>query len=516
MSAAHSSSINTKKTDPAEMKIIARLSLLVLLLWHPCSSLAQQPAAGTRPDLVLRRTVRFSDYHGIFSVPFQVPAGTIRISMKFSYSHQEERTALDMGVSGPHGFRGWSGGDKDGFTLSLSDATPGYLPGPIEPGSWTLLLGVPNIRENVISEFTAEVYFDRSSRQEVVDPLLSLHLRSGPAWYRGDLHMHTAHSDGFCQSRTGQKVACPLFLTVEAALARGLDFIAITDHNTLSHYDAERELQPYFDNILLLPGREMTTYQGHANLFGTTSFLDFRVGSPEIPDMNSMLRHVQSLGAVSSINHPAASSGENCMGCGWTPATPVDYHLIQAVEAVNGPNADGEHGGVAFWQGLLNEGYRLTGIGGSDNHDSEIPVPGPRSVGYPTTVIRAADLSTPSILAGLRAGHVFIDTEGVNGRFLDYSASAAGGHADMGDTLAIPSDARIQLTVHVKHVRGAHLAIIQDGRTQAMGQNEVIHDDDQVLTLNLDGNSQRHWVRIDVCTETGHRLLIGNPIYLTH
>ena len=134
----------------------------------------------------------------------------------------------------------------------------------------------------------------------------------------------------------GQKVPCPLFLTVEAAVARGLDFIAVTDHNTQSHYDAERELQPYFDNILLLPGREITTYLGHANVFGTTSFVDFRIGTPQVPDVNSMLRQVAALQAIISINHPAARSGEDCMGCGWTPATPVDYHLIEAVEAVNG------------------------------------------------------------------------------------------------------------------------------------------------------------------------------------
>ena len=71
-----------------------------------------------------------------------------------------------MGLMGPSGFRGWSGGDKEGFTLSLSDATPSYLPGPIEPGNWTLLLAVPNIRSNVTSQFAAEVYFDRSAQDE--------------------------------------------------------------------------------------------------------------------------------------------------------------------------------------------------------------------------------------------------------------------------------------------------------------------------------------------------------------
>ena len=203
------------------------------------------------------------------------------------------------------------------------------------------------------------------------------------------------------------------------------------------------------------------------------------------------------------------------MGCGWTPATPVDYRLIEAVEVVNGPDADGQQSGVPFWEGLLNQGYHLTGIGGSDNHDADIPVPGPGSIGYPTTVVQAADLSTPSILAGLRSGHVFIDTEGTRDRVLEYSASAGGRNAAMGDTLLLPKDATIRLAVHVMHAKGSHLELIADGSKLPAG-NSAIQQDDQRTTLELSGDNQRRWVRVDVCTPEGHRLLIGNPIYLTH
>jgi hypothetical protein len=491
------------------MKQTALAALVLSLLCQLSVSRAQPPEAAAQPNLILRRTVQFANNHHILSLPFQVPAGTTRITMNFTYTGQEQRTALDLGLMGPDGFRGWSGGDKDGFTLSASDATPSYLPGPIEPGTWTLLLGVPNIRQNVTSQFTAEVYFNRPGRQELV-------VRPGPAWYRGDLHMHTAHSDGSCKSRMGRKVPCPLFLTVQAALDRGLDFIAITDHNTQSHYDPERELQPYFDNILLLPGREMTTYQGHANLFGTTEFVDFRIGTPQVPDVNTMLRQAQSLGAVMSINHPASPSGENCMGCGWTPDSPVDYQLIQAVEVVNGRHADGPRSGVAFWEGLLNRGYHLTGIGGSDNHDADIPIPGPGSIGYPTTVLHAADLSTSALLTALRAGHGFIDTEGSKDRLLEYSATVGSHHAEMGDSLPTPQDATIHLLVHVTHAGGAHLELIADGVKQTLGESAVIRDDDQQTQLDLAENNQRHWFRVEVCTAAGHRLLIGNPIYLSH
>ena len=46
----------------------------------------------------------------------------------------------------------------------------------------------------------------------------------GAGWYRGDLHVHTVHSDG--QYEVSQLVA--------AAHASGLDFIVSTDHNTCS------------------------------------------------------------------------------------------------------------------------------------------------------------------------------------------------------------------------------------------------------------------------------------------
>ena len=46
--------------------------------------------------------------------------------------------ALDIGVVDERGYRGWSGGARDGFAISASGATPGYLPGPVHPGTWQL------------------------------------------------------------------------------------------------------------------------------------------------------------------------------------------------------------------------------------------------------------------------------------------------------------------------------------------------------------------------------------------
>ena len=69
---------------------------------------------------------------------------------------------------------------------------------------------MPNIRQNVTSQVAVEVY-STAPQDEAKDPLLASSIRPGPAWYRGDLHMHTAHSDGSCKSRLGQKSSLPPF-----------------------------------------------------------------------------------------------------------------------------------------------------------------------------------------------------------------------------------------------------------------------------------------------------------------
>jgi hypothetical protein len=190
-------------------------------------------------DLVLHGSLTGADNQTYRLVPFDVPAGTSRLTIDFDYTTRDAHTTIDLGLLGPDGLRGWSGGNKRRFTISATDATPSYFPGPIGAGRWNLLLGIPNIRRDTHAHYTAT-----------------------------------------CASRrAGERVPCPRFLTAQTASERGLDFIAITDHNTVSHANAIRELQPYFDDLLLIPGREITTFQGHANLFGTLAPLDFRVTS---------------------------------------------------------------------------------------------------------------------------------------------------------------------------------------------------------------------------------------------
>ncbi|KRF02175.1 phosphotransferase [Frateuria sp. Soil773] len=501
---------------------LAGLILLLAAVGTPHAAVA--PAQDGSPDLVLRGELDGRDNLTYRTLPFDVPAGTSRITVQFDYGgHEDERTTVDLGLLGPDGFRGqdgfrgWSGGSKALFTVSATDATPSYLPGAIRPGRWSLLLGIPNIRAGSRSRYTARLWFGRPDDPAWEPAVLNPPLRDRAGWYRGDLHMHTAHSDGSCASQSGRRVPCPLFFTAEGAARRGLDFIAITDHNTVAHADAMRELQPYFDRLLLIPGREITTFSGHANLFGTTAPVDFRVGSREVPDWNHLLRALAPLRGLVSINHAIRPSGEACMGCGWTADPPADMALVQAVEIVNGSDAGTPLSAVGFWERQLARGHRLTAIGGSDNHDAFQSVPriGSDPTGVPTTVVHAQALSMPAILDGIRAGHVFVDVEGSRDRMLELAArNGAGQAAGMGDAIEVAAGEPVRFEAHVQHVAGARLVVLLDGRAYAPMADAPIAGDDRRLRFDWTGDGQRHWLRAEVRDAHGRPLLIGNPIYL--
>lgn len=460
-----------------------------------------------KPNLILNGTLTRADHETYRVLPFAVPVGVKRITVEFSYTGHEQQTTLDLGLFGPEGFRGWSGGNKSSFTVSASDATPSYLPGPITSGVWKIVIGVPNIRQGVRSEYTVNIYFDLDDQPGGQASDFSQAVREGPAWYRGDFHMHTAHSDGSCKSQNGKSVPCPLFKTLEAACQRKLDFVAVSDHNTTSHFDSLRELAPYFDGLLLLHAREITTFQGHANVYGTDKFIDFRVSSPQVPDMNTVLRRVRDVGGITSINHPGAPTGEQCMGCGWNPHPEADFNLITAVEAVNGVQSD-----IPFWEAQLNRGFRLTAIGGSDSHNTDSMPPGPGAVGTPTTVVYANELSEASILDGIRAGHSFIDVEGSADRLLEFTATAGAQKAAMGDVLQVAPESYVMFTVHVVGLPNGRVEIIEDGKPLDISIPSPITD--HVWSFSIRADRWQHWLRINVRSPEAKLLLVGNPIYL--
>jgi len=486
-----------------------------------CCFAAASMAAERAPDLVLRGTLSGADQHTYREVPFEVPKGTSRITIDVDYTGRDEKTTIDLGLLGPggfeaqDGFRGWSGGSKHRFTVSATDATASYLPGAIGPGTWKLLLGIPNIRPASKASFTAKVWLSGDDEGFGPEHGLTAPLSTEDRWYRGDLHMHSAHSDGNCLNASGtKKVGCPLFLTVTSAAKRGLDFIALSEHNTMSQVSELREMQPYFDTLLLIPAREVTTFEGHANLFGVSRTVDFRAGSKAVPDWNALLADVARAHGVISINHPRRPNDETCMGCGFTPRKPVDMHGFQAIEVVNGRDTGRADTGLPFWEAQLNAGLRITAIGGSDSHvgsdDARDAFAG--VIGTPTTVVHAKALSMEGILDGIRAGHVFIDTDGTHDRTLAVDASVGTTHAVMGDAIAVPNGAIMHVDVRTTATPDALVVVTVDGKADAGKRTSR----DGGMAFDWPSDGKAHWLRVDVRSADGHLLLLGNPVYINH
>jgi hypothetical protein len=303
---------------------------------------------------------------------------------------------------------------------------------------------------------------------------------------------------------------------VASAAKRGLDFIALSDHNTMSQVSELRELQPYFDTMLLIPAREITTFEGHANLFGVSRTVDFRVGSKAVPDWNALLADVARARGVISINHPNRPNDETCMGCGFTPKRPVDMHGFQAIEAVNGTDTERPETGIPFWEKQLNAGLRITAIGGSDSH---IGTDDPRdafagTIGTPTTVVRARELSMEGILDGIRAGHVFVDIEGTRDRSLDVVASSGAVTAGMGDALPVAKGGTVHVVARTTAVQGQQVVATVDGKALASAEQHVPANGEVSFDWASDGKP--HWLRVDVRSPKGKLLILGNPVYVNY
>lgn len=473
-------------------------------------SLPESPREPGVREIVLEGTLTAADRLAWLERTFEVPPGTARLDVSTSYTGRDQGTAIEFGLFDPERFRGASRTSKDNFFLTRTAATPSYHPGPLQPGTWRLLLGIPSIRDEVTSTYRVAVRLTPEGAAEAPPLEVAPDVRaSGPRWYRGDLHAHTLHSDGFgCADGRGGTGPCAVHMVADAAARRGLDFVAIADHNTTSHHAEMVAIQAIHERLLLLRAQEVTTFYGHANVYGTSEVIDFRIG-PTGWTARDLFASVRRLGGLASINHPGRETGERCTGCGWN-APHTDYALVDAIEVVNGRVVTGPAAGQPFWHARLNEGHRLTGIGGSDDHGAATR-PG-SAIGTPTTVVFADELSEAALLAGLRAGRVFIRTRGPDGPSIGFEARGPLGAAAMGDVVSLGTERRrVVFGLEIEGGRRQEIEVIHNGRTVDGAAGPVPDAFQASVEFTLDVG-RGDWVRVNLRDADGVTV-IANPIY---
>ncbi|MDQ3032230.1 MAG: CehA/McbA family metallohydrolase [Myxococcota bacterium] len=340
-----------------------------------------------------------------FVIPFEVPAGIAEIEIR--HDDLSEVNILDWGVIAPSGFRGYGGGNVEPAVLNAEAASRSYLPGPIEVGTWLVYVGKAKIEERparyaVEVELRAEATLAPEPERAPYAPVAAL--SSEARWYAGDFHVH---------SRESGDAPVTLEEIADYAESIGLDFVMLSDHNTVSQLEHYAALQAAHPDLLFVPGIEVTTYQGHALSIGGTEWIDHRLGY-EGRTIDQVADEVHADGALFAIAHPSLSIGDACIGCGWMAMLGGDD--LDAMEIQTG--AFSVTGSLFFnrtltrWEDLAAAGHRVVAIGGSDDHRAGTGTgPFDSPIGSPTTLVFAQELSASAILEGLRLGRTVIKLE---------------------------------------------------------------------------------------------------------
>lgn len=395
-------------------------------------------------------------------LPFEVPAGVRRIDVNYHYENQVDGAQefnpgnnIDIGafdVRGSDfltgGFRGWSGGARTSFFITPERATPGYIRGPIQAGAWSIIFGLSKIEEPSRYRVNIEMEIDTlatdSEPQAVPVPGMPRAevIAGGEAgrgrWYKGDLHAHSEHSDG--QNTVEEIVAYTQRI--------GLDYFALTDHNTISHWDELARLNTR-PAPLLIPGEEITMYGGHANVWGLDDWIDFRGSDSD--RVQRLIEHANARGSMFSINHPDSPIP-------WLHPTVRSY---QAVEVWNAPWRYFNEPALARWVAHLDAGERVVAVGGSDSHCvPPAKMTQPNGPGEPCSwVYVEGPLTQRSVIEAIERGRVMI-SEAPTGPFVEIRADADGDgvfEALPGDVVAATEGSTLTFHVTYRGPDGKHL-----------------------------------------------------------
>jgi hypothetical protein len=380
-----------------------------------------------RELLRARGTVASSDSKSYRLHAFDVPEGVSRLRLSFSYDPggEELHSLLTLSLFDPKGFRGAGHRfqPRQRVEVAARAATPGFLPGPVPVGRWMAEVDIHSVVAPLGSgscgyELTVEgLKGDDGDAPGPVHEVAPVAPHGKPRWLRGELHLHSDHSDG---RWTAVEMA-------ERARGRGLDFMFLTDHNTVSGTGALRDAVN--GAISVLPGCELTTFHGHALALGPRHWVDWRTGLSR-RTINDAARDVRAAGGVFVIAHPQAPPDPICTGCCWTHRDfePALAHAVEVWGGLwDGPE-ERNPGCLDLWREWLNAGHRLAATGATDAHrpeDWEGPVP--------LTYLLAEDASLDALLGAIRKGRTYVSS----GPLLQLRAvGKAGRTAAIGQTMA--------------------------------------------------------------------------------
>lgn len=187
-----------------------------------------------------------------------------------------------------------------------------------------------------------------------------------------DLHVHTDYS------KDGESSVEEILRQAEA---EGLDAIAIADHDSV---DGAKKALTIASPVLVIPGIEVSTKQGHLLVLGVTEII------PAGLDVMATVSIARRMGALTILPHPY-----HVWRHGVARRKKAGMHVVDAVETFNSRYIVGSANQKAA---RIAKRLGKPCVGGSDAHNA-------RFVGFGRTYVEA-EKNVPAILDAIRAGKV--------------------------------------------------------------------------------------------------------------
>jgi len=257
-------------------------------------------------------------------------------------------------------------------------------------------------------------------------------------WVAGDLHVHTIYGHDTCIDPTtawdpsstdrAARRSCEAPYTVgftpaqrlQEAQQRGLNFVALTDHNNVVNQTDPDALafQAANPGFVWLPAYE-NSQPGHVQMLGARSCYgndgaitgsliecDQQVADKSAAGETALANGLRAAGGVFQINHP--SDGNWLRNYPGYPVVPDNVEVWNEPWFYQNPApaSNDDDFAMHWYDGFLQRGYHVGITGGSDSH--WVTTDSVQGIGDPTTWVFVRSLTVQGVLDGLRAHRTFV------------------------------------------------------------------------------------------------------------
>lgn len=395
-----------------------------------------------------------------------------------------------------------------------TNTTIGGIPGEIQQGMWTMKVFLfAEYIEHLIADKTIEfqvgiVYDTSEIIEKTGDDLwvddtftysrydFSKEYKNDKRWYKGDFHTHTRLSDG---------KELPVDVNKKSKMMN-LDYYVPTEHNTI------HSGWPKTD-VCIVPGIEITTTLGHANLFGIDQMpaeieriLRDEKKENIIEDFELIIAQCKERGWLFSINHPYLSIWK------WL-YDEISLAALDSVEICNDPTygADLQTGAleanakaVLLADMLWEDGYRICAIGGSDSHnkiDEFYPYAVEPSIpGDPATWLYMDGLTPKHILQAVKSCNCYVARHCTIKSSIKFGSLLEDTCQKLDYTMTLETEEEQPQIFYIHNGKRYKCDRVKKRGTHYM----------TVGTIRMDAGYQ--WIRFGVETKEGEFLFYGNAV----